>query len=81
MRTIGQRELRNSSGAIVRGLSRGETYRITSRGKLVGILVPAERTSLDDMALRAGTQHMEFPPAPRRAEHISDVLRELRADV
>lgn len=80
VKTISQRELRNSSGEVVRGLGRGETYRITSRGKVVGVLVPADRTALEELTARAGTQHMAFPPGARRAERTLDVLDELRGE-
>ena len=38
-----QRELRNNSGAIMRGLERGERYLITSNGVPVGELRPRSR--------------------------------------
>ena len=38
-----QRELRNNSGAIMRGLERGERYLITSSGVPVGELRPRSR--------------------------------------
>ena len=42
VKTISQRELRNDSGEIMRGLTRGESYRVTSRGNQVGVLLPAK---------------------------------------
>ena len=42
-RTISQRELRNDSGAIMRGLDRGETFIVTRRGVPVGELIPIRR--------------------------------------
>jgi prevent-host-death family protein len=42
-RTITQRELRNDSGEIMRGLERGEEYTITRNGVPVGILLPVPR--------------------------------------
>lgn len=80
MKTISQRELRNSSGEIMRGLARGESYRITNNGDPVGLLIPAGTTPLEAATLREGSQVMEFPPA-----HVSDMtseelLDELRGD-
>ncbi len=40
---ISQRELRNDSGRIMRSLSNGETFTITSNGEPVGELTPLRR--------------------------------------
>ena len=45
-RAITQRELRNNSGEIMRGLDRGEEYTITRNGVPVGILTPIRRRQL-----------------------------------
>ena len=42
-RTITQRELRNDSGTIMRGLDNGETFVVTRRGVPVGELIPIRR--------------------------------------
>ena len=42
-RRITQRELRNETGEIVRGLDRGESYTVTRNGVPVGELVPVIR--------------------------------------
>ena len=42
-RTITQRELRNESGAIMRGLDDGDTFVVTRRGVPVGELIPIRR--------------------------------------
>jgi len=41
--TISQRELRNSSGEIMRGLDHGESYIVTRNGQPVGELTPLRR--------------------------------------
>lgn len=41
--TISQRELRNRSGDIMRGLDDGETYIVTRNGRPVGELTPMRR--------------------------------------
>lgn len=43
MKEITQRELRNESGAIMRGLDAGESYVVTRNGVGVGELVPLRR--------------------------------------
>ena len=40
---ISQRQLRNDSGRIMRALSEGETFTITSNGEPVGELTPLRR--------------------------------------
>lgn len=40
---ISQRELRNDSGAIMRGIERGESYTITRNGTPIGRLIPLRR--------------------------------------
>lgn len=43
-REITQRELRNDSGDIMRGLDRGESYLVTRNGVPVGELRPVQRS-------------------------------------
>ena len=43
VRAIGQRELRNDSGAIMRALDEGEHFLVTRNGVPVGELHPARR--------------------------------------
>ncbi|MDQ2660548.1 MAG: type II toxin-antitoxin system prevent-host-death family antitoxin [Actinomycetota bacterium] len=80
MRSISQRELRNSSAEIMRGLARGESYRVTNRGVPVGVLRAEGRSVLDDLVVRPGSQVMQFPPGARRPESTGAVLDELRRD-
>lgn len=47
---ISQRELRNDSGRIMRGLDDGESYVVTRRGVPVGELVPLRRQRFVDTA-------------------------------
>ena len=42
-RQITQRELRNSSGEVMRGLDRGEEFVVTRNGVPVGHLTPVQR--------------------------------------
>jgi prevent-host-death family protein len=45
-RRITQRELRNQSGEIMRGLDRGDTFLVTRNGVPVGRLIPLRRRRL-----------------------------------
>jgi prevent-host-death family protein len=60
-RTITQRELRNNSGEIMRGLDRGEEYTITRNGVPVGVLLPVPRRRF----VSAETLVEAFKGAPR----------------
>ncbi|MFU8853432.1 type II toxin-antitoxin system Phd/YefM family antitoxin [Micromonospora sp. SL1-18] len=42
-REITQRELRNDSGSIMRGVERGESFTITRNGTPIGRLIPIRR--------------------------------------
>lgn len=68
---ISQRQLRNDSGAIMRGLNDGTSYVVTSNGVPVGELKPlrAHRFVRADVVLRI------FAPAPPVD------LEQLRADL
>ena len=70
-RRITQRELRNSSGEIMRALDRGESFVVTRNGAEVGELQPARRRRFvtADVAVAA------FRGAP------AIDLEQLRADV
>jgi antitoxin (DNA-binding transcriptional repressor) of toxin-antitoxin stability system len=60
-RQISQRELRNESGEIMRGLDRGESFVVTRNGITVGELIPLRRR-----ALVAATAVLEaFAGAPK----------------
>lgn len=78
METISQRELRNNSAEVMRGLAQGKTYRLTNRGTPVGMLTPSGSTALDELVLREGSQDMEFDRGVTTDERSDDVLAELR---
>jgi antitoxin (DNA-binding transcriptional repressor) of toxin-antitoxin stability system len=59
-RTITQRELRNQSGEIMRGLDRGESFVITRNGVPVGQLTPWLRRQF----VRADAARTAFGGAP-----------------
>lgn len=59
-REITQRELRNSSGDVMRALDRGETFVVTRSGVPVGRLTPARANAF----VRAGAVLAAFAGAP-----------------
>ncbi|WJK40718.1 type II toxin-antitoxin system prevent-host-death family antitoxin [Solwaraspora sp. WMMA2056] len=70
-REITQRELRNESGAIMRGVERGESYVITRNGTPIARLIPLRRRTFVPRAEAIAA----FATAP-----VLDVER-LRADL
>lgn len=82
MRAISQRELRNDSAEIIRALGRGESFRLTNRGRVVGRVVPDSAAELDDLMVRRGRRDMDFADFEpiTSEESTEDVLRELRGD-
>lgn len=57
-REITQRELRNDSGAIMRGVERGESFTITRNGTPIGRLIPLRRRTFvprDEVLAAFGT--------------------------
>ncbi len=59
-RSITQRELRNSSGDIMRGLDRGESFLVTRNGVPVGELIPIRSRQF----VAAGVALAAFAGAP-----------------
>ena len=82
VKTISQRELRNNSAEIMRGLERGESYRLTRRGKVIGRVVPDTGTPLEDLIVRRRRCDMDFANLTpvTRSESTAEVLRELRGE-
>ena len=52
METVTHREMRNSSSELLRRVEAGESVRITNRGHVAAMLVPASGTSLDELVER-----------------------------
>ena len=77
-REITQRELRNESGDIMRGLDRGESYVVTRNGVPVGELLPIRRSRFvpADVVIRA----FESAVAIDAAKFRSDVDRSIDQD-
>ena len=66
----------------MRGLSAGQEYTITNRGKVVGRLIPASGSVLDSLVTRPATRRGGWSRIPRvtRTETTQSVLDELRAE-
>lgn len=60
--SIGQRELRNDSGAIMRRVEAGESFVVTRNGRPIADLVPHAR---------------EQEPTPRTLSELQDIFRGL----
>ncbi|NMO92996.1 type II toxin-antitoxin system Phd/YefM family antitoxin [Actinomycetospora sp. TBRC 11914] len=62
--TIGQRELRNDSGAIMRRVEQGESFVVTRNGRPVADLVPHARPHDEPRRTLGELQHLfrELPP-------------------
>jgi antitoxin (DNA-binding transcriptional repressor) of toxin-antitoxin stability system len=69
-RSISQRELRNASGEIMRGLDRGESFVVTRNGVPVGELTPVRSREFvtADVAVAAFRGAPEVDPARFRAD-------------
>lgn len=80
MKSISQRELRNESGEVMRQVTDGASFRVTSRGVPVATLAPIGSEPAEPQTVREGTQKMEFPRGVRVAESTEAVLAELRGE-
>jgi len=78
-RSITQRELRNSSGEIMRGLDRGESFVVTRNGVPVGELAPVR--SRQFVAARIALAVFAGAPAVDPARFRSDVDAALDQDI
>ena len=50
MRTVTHREMRNSSGEILRAVAAGETLQVTNNGQVAAVISPPGAGSLDRLA-------------------------------
>jgi antitoxin (DNA-binding transcriptional repressor) of toxin-antitoxin stability system len=81
--TISQRELRNSSGDIMRRLEAGETFVVTRAGKPVGELGPIRRQHFVSAQLVADMFHsapsIDLDRLRRDLDAVADPGLDLRA--
>jgi prevent-host-death family protein len=75
-REITQRELRNDSGAIMRGVERGESFTITRNGTPVGRLIPLRRRTFvpreEVMAAFTTAPHLDAERLQRDLDALAD---------
>jgi prevent-host-death family protein len=88
MKTIGVRELRQHASDVLRLTERGETFRVTDRGRPVALIVPLKtRDALEELRMAGEVStpqgKIEDLPAPLAirggAARPSKVLARLRA--
>ena len=78
---ISQREFRNSSADIMRRLQTGESFTVTTNGKVVGSLTPTTQP-MGLPITRPATQHGfdEFPIHPASETPLAAILDDVRGD-
>lgn len=81
-RTIPHRELRNSSGEVLRQVQAGETIAVTNHGEVVAVLVPPGQRSSAALRRRPAVRRGGFSDLPRvrLAAPLAELLEDLRAD-
>lgn len=70
MRTVTHREMRNSSGEILRAVAAGETVLVTNNGQLAAVISPAAGGLLEQLAARG-----QLRPARRGVAELSSIRR------
>jgi prevent-host-death family protein len=82
METISHRELRNSSGAVLHAVQRGESYIVTNHGRPVAKVVPLEQAPSDLPVGRPATKRGGFSALRRHVaeEPVRDALADLRGE-
>ena len=61
MRTVTHREMRNSSGEILRAVAAGETVQVTNKGQVAAVISPPGNGTLDQLLAQGQAR------APRRS--------------
>lgn len=82
MKTVSHRELRNSSGAVLKSVAAGESYTVTNNGTPVARLIPPSAPAIDLRCTRRAKIHGGFSELTRYriAETVDDALTDLRGD-
>lgn len=70
MRTVTHREMRNSSGEILRAVAAGETVQVTNHGQVAAVISPPPGGSLDWLVAQGQAR-----PARRGAADLSRIRR------
>lgn len=82
METISHRDLRNSSGAVLQAVQRGESYVVTNNGTPVAKVVPLDQPHSDLRVSRPATKHGGLSALRRHLldESIRGALDDLRGE-
>jgi len=70
MRTVTHRQMRNSSGEILRAVAAGETVQVTNNGQVAAVISPPPADSLDRLVARGQAR-----PARRGVADLSTIRR------
>lgn len=70
MRTVTHREMRNSSGEILRAVASGETVQVTNNGQVAAVISPPPGGSLDQL-----TAQGQLRPARRPLADLTAIRR------
>jgi prevent-host-death family protein len=70
MRTVTHREMRNSSGEILRAVAAGETVQVTNNGQVAAVISPPAGDSLDRL-----TAQGQARPARRPVADLTTIRR------
>lgn len=70
VRTVTHREMRNSSGEILRAVAAGETVQVTNNGQVAAVISPPAGSSLDRLAAQGQAR-----PARRAVADLGTIRR------
>jgi len=86
MRTITHREMRNSSGEILRAVAAGETVQVTNNGQVAAVISPPALSVLEQLRAsgatrpaRAGGNALRAIERTRSALTSSEIIRDSRS--
>lgn len=63
MRSVTHREMRNSSGEILRAVAAGESVQVTNNGQIAAIISPPSGASIDELVARGQVRRARRPRA------------------
>jgi len=72
METVTHREMRNNSSELLRRVEGGESVRITNRGNVAALLVPASGSSLEELVNRGEARGRRADLSSLAAIHRTD---------
>jgi prevent-host-death family protein len=75
MRSVSHREMRNSSGEILRAVAAGESIQVTNNGQVAAVIVPPLTATIDDLVARGQARR------PRRALNELSMIRRRESEL